>query len=216
MKKIFVFILCVMLLMAFPVVALAEGENTPEGENVPPVEEIVTEGEISASEASITETIVDYVKDNLEEILVVALMALYSFYEARIRGKMTGSIGLLNNNAITIAQNSAETIKTAFEKIEAIRDKVNGFEQKIELLLEEFRTTAEEKQSFEDTLNQFQTFLKTAKMANLELSNEVAELLVLSNIPNSVKEELTARHYKAVHDLEAAEEGVITNDGEKA
>ena len=198
MKKIIIFALCVLLLFAMPVAVFAE-------------ESSVTETEV---EASITEEIVGYVKDNIEEIVVIVFMALASFYEARVRGKMTGSIGLLNNNAISIADNSVTAIKEGLSKMEAIGEKVASYEEKFSTLIEEIRKSAEEKARLEDMLNHVETFLLTAKSATLELSNEVAELLVLANIPNSKKEELYARHMKAVHDIEQAEEA-ISNDGEK-
>ena len=42
-------------------------------------------------------------------------------------------------------------------------------------------------------------------LANVELANEVAELLVLANIPNSKKEELYSRHLAAVGAIAEAE-----------
>ena len=88
---------------------------------------------------------------------------------------------------------------------------MNEYKAEFETVLKEIRKSAEEKKCLEDTLAHVETFLKTAKLATLELSNEVAELLVLANIPNSKKEELYARHKQAVQDLEEAE-GVINND----
>jgi hypothetical protein len=42
-------------------------------------------------------------------------------------------------------------------------------------------------------------------MANVEFANEVAELLILANIPNSRKDELYARHLAAVNAIQEAE-----------
>ena len=59
--------------------------------------------------------------------------------------------------------------------------------------------------------------LETSKSANLEFSNELAELLVLANIPNSKKDELYSRHRAAVDAMAAAEETEVKeNDGEEA
>ena len=77
--------------------------------------------------------------------------------------------------------------------------------------LEEFRKTEEDKLRLEDVVGRVETFLKAAKLATLELSNEVAELLVLANIPNAKKEELYARHKQAIRTIEEAE-GVIGSD----
>ena len=219
MKKILVFILAAMLIMALPIVTFAEeadsvvvDEETVVEENVPTTEEVTAEVE---EEPSITEVIVEYVKSNIEEIAVIFGLLASAFYSTITRRGLNGSIGTLNNNAITIAENSGEAIKTGLAKMEAMWERVEGFENKINSLLEAFQKTAEEKQSFEDTLKEVNTFLNAAKLACLEMSNEVAELLVLANIPNSKKDELYSRHIKFVHNLEAAE-GVTSNDGEKA
>lgn len=214
MRKLLALILFVML-MAFPVLTFAEEAEPIVEENIPPVEEVVTEGENEASEPTMTENIVEYVKEHFEEICVLVGGGLLAFYEGIVRKKMNGSIGTLNNNAITIANDSAKAIKdgkkamdTGVEKMQAVADKINRFEEKIDLFLEKVEKAYAEKQSLEALLN-------STKLACLEMSNEVAELLVLANIPQSKKEELYARHTQAVHELEKAE-GVISNDGEKA
>ena len=220
MKKIFAIFLCAMLLCATPIVAFAEGETSepvveeviPETEEAAPVvEEVVTETE----EKSMTEEIVDYVKAHIEEFSVIGTLLGMVIYEIRKHGKLNGSIGLLNNNAIAVAQNSANAVKEALKKVEGIADVVTGYKEEFTSMLAEIRKNAEEKKAMEETLSHVENLLKTAKLATLELSNEGAELLVLANIPNSKKDELDARHTKAVHDIEAAEE-VMSNDGKEA
>ena len=194
MKKIFVVLLCVLMIAAVPTVAFAEESST---ETVP--------------DKTVTETVVDYVKEHIEEISVIGTLIAGMFYEIRKHRKLNGSIGTLNNNAIAVAENSAAAIKTALENVEDIARIINEYKGEFETLISEIRKSAEEKKSLEDTLNHVETFLKTAKLATLELSNEVAELLVLANIPNSKKEELYARHKQAVNELNSAE-GVISSD----
>ena len=205
MKKILVFILCAMLMIALPVVISAEEVE----ETVPTTEEVTVE------EPSITETVGGWVKTNVEEIAVIVSLVASAFYGMITRRGLNGSIGTLNNNAITIAENSAKAIKDALTEVADIAEIVKNYKEEFATLLGEVRKNVEEKQSLEDTLNQVTSFLNTSKLACLEMSNEVAELLVLANIPQSKKEELYSRHTKAVHELEAAE-GVTTNDGEKA
>ena len=48
-------------------------------------------------------------------------------------------------------------------------------------------------------------YIKASKLANVELANELAELLVLANIPNSKKDELYSRHIAAVAAISDAE-----------
>ena len=55
------------------------------------------------------------------------------------------------------------------------------------------------------SLEQAEKRYETAKLANIELANEVAELLVLANIPPAKKEELYARHRAAVDKIAEAE-----------
>lgn len=209
MKKITVLILCVMLLGVTPIVAFAE-----EG-SVDAVEENTTVVDNSSEEEPITETIVNYIKSHIEELSVIVTLVATMFYEVRKHGKLNGSIGTLNNNAIAIVENSSKTIKAALDEMADMAGVVNKYKDDIENLLGEIRKNAEEKQSLENTLCSVEAFLKAAKLATLELSNEVAELLVLANIPNSKKEELYARHRKAIHELEAVEE-VISNDRKEA
>lgn len=215
MKRILAFILCAMLMIALPVVASADEAEPTVEENVHPVEDVVTE-DAAEAEKSMTDIIVEYVQSNIEELSVIGTLLLTIFYEIRKHVKLNGSIGTLNNNAITIAENSAKAIKDSLTEVEGIAEIIKGYKEEFSALLGEVRKNAEDKQSLEDTLSQVATFLKSAKLANLELSNEVAELLVLANIPNSKKEELYSRHTKAVHDLEVVEKEVINNDGEKA
>ena len=211
MRKLLAVILFVML-MAFPVLTFAEEVEPTVEENVPPVEEVVTEEEF---EPTMTENIVNYVKEHLEEIFVIVGGALFAFYEGVVRKKMNGSIGTLNNNAITIATDSTKAVKDALGEVKEIANIVKNYKEELEAILKEVRKNGEEKQSLEQMLTKVETFLNTSKLACLEMSNEVADLIMLSNIPTTKKSELYGRHMQKVHELEAAE-GVNSNDGDKA
>ena len=202
MKRILVFMLCLLLIGAIPIVASAAEVSTDATEVV--------------EEKTVTEEIVDYVKSHVEEISVIGTLILTIFYNVRKHGQLNGSIGTLNNNAIAVAENSAATIKKALEGVEDVAKVVTNYKDEFESILSEWRKTAEEKKSLEDTLNNVEAFLKTAKLATLELSNEVAELLVLANIPNSKKEELYSRHRAAIAALAEAEGEVNAHDGDEA
>lgn len=203
MKKIFAILLCAMLIFALPIVASAETGEEPT--------DTTTE---TTSELSTTDKIVEYVKENIDKAVVIIVMLGYSIVESRLRGKTNGSITTLNNNAIAIAKSSAETIESAMSKVETIGGELYELKDKFETMLDEIRKSAEEKETLEVALNHVETFLKSAKLSTLELSNVVAELLVLANIPISKKEELYGRHKKAVHELEAVEE-VTSDDGKE-
>ena len=219
MKRILAFILIAVLLLAVPVVVSAEAaeENGTVTENLPTENESATETEILDAE-SITEQIVDYVKSHLEEISVIVTLLLTIVYELRKHRKLNGSIGTLNNNAVSISENSVKSVTDMLAEAKDIAGVVQTYKNEFATLIAEIRKSAEEKQTLEQTLTHVETFLKTAKLATLELSNEVAELLVLANIPNSKKEELYARHTNAVRELkavEAAVEEVMSNDSKE-
>lgn len=201
MKRILVLALAVVLLacaFCFPTFATDET-------GVPVVEETT-----AVEEPTITESIVDYVKGHFEEISVIVALIMSIFVNAKKHGVLNQSVGTLNNNAITIAQNSTDAIKSALSCIEKYSTEINA-------LLTEFRANAEEKGAQADTLAKVQHFLETAKLANVELADEVAELLVLANIPNAKKDELYARHIAAVNAIADAEKTEVNNhDGEEA
>lgn len=204
MRKFILLICAILLVCATPIAAYAAEDTT---------EVVVTE----EPEKTMTEVVVDYVKEHLEEISVIGTLILTVFYEVRQRGKLNGTIGILNNNAAAVARESAGTIKQALDGIAGVAETVNQYRGEFETLLAEARKNAEEKKTLEETLTHVEGFLKTAKLATLELSNEVAELLVLANIPPSKKEELYSRHMTAVRQIEEAEATEVTaHDGEKA
>lgn len=223
MKKIIAFILCAVLFCTMPIVAHAEGETAvagATGESVvttnPTAVETATEGENSADTGFTTEDIVAYIKSHIEEISVIGTLLLTIFYEVRKHGKLNGSIGTLNNNAITVAENSAAAIKSALAEVEGIAEVVKNYKNEIKELLDEIRKNADEKESLETTLAHVEKLLSTSKLATLELSNEVAELLVLANIPNAKKEELYSRHRAAVDAIAIAESEVKSDEGTEA
>lgn len=212
MKKLLVLLLCVVLLGAFPIVVYAEEETpvTVEQDGTVEVEEV-------EDQRTKTEIIKDYVSDHFEEISVVFTIVMGIVYEIQKHRKLNGSIGTLNNNAVTVAENSALAIQNALAKVESVAEVVTGYKEKMEDMIAEIRKNAEEKQTLEDMMKQVEAFMKSSKLATLEMSNEVAELLVLANIPNSKKEELYARHIKAVHEISETDEVISHgNDGTEA
>ena len=196
MKRIFAIVICAILLTCvLPVAVFADGEPTDAVESLPTTEKTET----------ITDQIVEYVTNHLEEISVIVTLILTVFYQVRKHGVLNKTIGILNNNAVTVAEDS----KIA---IEGVSSTVTGYKVNIEALLAEFKANAEEKHKLEQTLSEVHTFLKNAKLANLELANEVAELLVLANIPNSKKDELYSRHLAAVGAIADAEKTEVIED----
>lgn len=212
MKKIFIVLLCAMLILALPIAVSAE-----ESANSTPETNTAVEGENSASEQTFSEQVVEYFKTNYDKVLVVVIMAGYSIVESKIRSKMNGSIGTLNNNAVSIANNSANAINTALAKVDVVAGTAKDCLEKVETLMEAYRVSEEDKKAYKDALVRVENYLNTAKLANIEFANELAELLCLSNIPNAKKDELYSKHLDGVHRLEAAEaEEVKSDDGNEA
>lgn len=202
MKKLLITLLCVIMVLAMPITAFAESADKPDS---------WLEAEIT------TEAIIQYVQEHLEEISVIATLILTVFYQVRKHASLNKSIGTLNNNAVAVSENSSSAIGQALTSVQAISDIVGGYKEEMTKLLEEVRANEDEKHKLAATLTTVNKYLETAKAANLELSNEVAELLVLANIPNSKKEELYSRHRAAVEAIAATEKTeVIANDEQEA
>lgn len=221
MKRFIAFAL-IALLMVCAFTFVVSAEETPVAEDVPTVEAPVVEEtptveEPPVEDPTVTESIVDYVKAHIEEISVIITLILTIFYNVRKHGVLNQSIGTLNNNAINVAENSALAISNALTEISRLSKEVTDYRAVIDNLLAEFRASAEEKDALANVLTNVKHFLETAKLANVELADEVAELLVLANIPNSKKDELYARHLAAVNAIAEAEKTeVINHDGEEA
>ena len=228
MKKIYyvlIALVCIVLIMGIVKVTVSAEDATDidtsivETENLTE-EEIVTEGGISENLPTITvDEIVKWVEGHLEEISVIVTVICTLILTIHKLSIVIKSITTCNNNTVSVADNSNNAIQTALSRVEDISTVVQGYKDEIISLLAEIRQSAEEKKQLETALTEVENYLKTAKLANLELSNEVAELLVLANIPNSKKEELYARHRAAVDALDAVtakKTEVKDNVGEEA
>jgi hypothetical protein len=230
MKKILAIVLCVMLVCMMTVVAFAEEAEVVGGDatlDEPPVEtpdevpdESPTEDEKTEEEVQAeltTEKIVNYLTEHLEEFSVILTMILTVFYQVRKHIELNKSIATMNNNTVSVAQNSANAIANTVSGMAGMTDMLNGYKTEMEKMLAEIRANEEEKRNMAAMLDKVNKHLETSKSANLEFSNELAELLVLANIPNSKKDELYSRHRAAVDALESAEKTEVKEDvGEEA
>lgn len=192
MKKIFAILMCTFLLLTFSVTTFAE--------EITPAEDIVIEETEEASEPfdiSIDD-IVSYVKEHYEEISVILGLIVSALYSLRLNKKTANSITTVNNNAVAIAENSASSMA-------AMSSVVEQYQTQMEAMLAEIRRNDKERADLEESLAEVTKYLKATRLANVELGNEVAELLILANIPNSKKDELYARHLAAVNEIALAE-----------
>lgn len=211
MKKIFAFIFCIVLICAMPVMVFAETETIPEDTAL--VTETTAESEtVSATETLApevteptpipteqtnltTEEIVAWIKAHFEEISVVVTLLLNMIYMAKKHKLLNKSISDTNHNAITVSENSDRVIAEALKMMQSYKE-----------------SSEKEKKKLQEALTTATNYLETSKLANIELANEVAELLVLANIPNSKKEELYARHRAAVKSISESKENITPTE----
>ena len=242
-KKTLLLFACLSFMLALPLsvaatdeVSFADSADEVISEYITTEVEIPAESEISATETEAytfpvteetpvgltftVEMIVDYIFNHPEEITVIITMIGTIIYQIKKNRSLGKSMTLMNNNAVAMSENSTAAINQALLTMNNVANQVEGYKYDIEVLLGEVRDTAEQKKKLAEALITVENHLKVAKLANTELANEVAELLVLANIPNSKKDELYARHRAAVALIDAASEDteseVDNDDGEEA
>ena len=221
MKKIFALILCFMFI-AVPILAYAENESEETiTEEILPEETVIPEenptsapeGDTGKNWNEVKDTIsgafVKWVEPNLEEIGVVVTLIGYGIVLFKKLASVLKSLGIMNNNTITISKENANRMEQAMTA-------VTGYEERIKVLLDHYTSlaetlvqTAEDKKKLENELVEIKNYLKISADANLEFSNELAELLGLANIPNYVKEEIGARHVAAKNNIIEAEKKAV-------
>lgn len=213
MKRIFVLLILALLIAMLPTVVFAE-DNIVETE--PPVTDTATPDTEVGEATTLTGKFLAWVWKHIEKIILGVFLGLLEFFSKRQQKKLADTASKINNNAVTVAENSNESMLKSLVEITGVSNVAKSLLEKGEVLLSEFRKTAEEKLALEATLAETKNYLKTAKLANVEFANELAELLVLANIPNAKKEELYSRHRAAVDAIAVAETEVTTNDVQEA
>lgn len=234
MKKILVMILCIMIMFTMPVIVFAEeaistttAEEAVTTDSSPTETESPSESENSEAEPPsyekteeekradlTTEQIASYCKVHFEEISVVFTLICAAIYNVRKHQLLNRSMTTLNNNAITVAENGRESMQNALAEMGSMANTVGGYKTEIEAVLTAYKESSEENRLLKKTLDEVHSHLKQSKAANVEFANELAELLVLANIPNSKKDELYARHIAAVNNISAMEEPMEVTNGE--
>ena len=106
--------------------------------------------------------------------------------------------GIINDNAVTIATESASQMKAAQDTINNAANVVTGYNEQITALLGAFSTLVDENRLLKDDVNTLKNYLNTSTYANIEFANELAELLALANIPNYKKDEIGQKHLESV------------------
>ena len=197
MKKILAILMCMFLLLTFTVTTFAEDSTSAEAIVTKEVTASESENLVADNDLSVDD-IVNYVKYHVEEISVIISLLISAVYAVRRNKKIHGSITTVNNNAVAIAKNSEDSMA-------GMSSVVTEYKDKMSTMLDEIRRNNEERAQLEASLAEVSKYLKSTRLANVELANEVAELLVLANIPNSKKDELYSRHLAAVNAISEAE-----------
>ena len=186
MKRIFAVVMAVLMICAMTVVVYATDPNA-----------------IAKEDELITDKIVTWICEHPEEVSVMVTLILTAFYNRMKQKALNKSIGTLNNNAVTVAENSSASINQALSGMNGVSATVSEYKEAIAALLSEVRANDDEKKAMQTMFANMQAYLTASTQANVEFSNVLAELLVLANIPNSKKDELYARHRAAVDALNA-------------
>ena len=166
MKKILIVTFCILLVCTVPMTVFAAG----------------------ADEGGMTDLVSkkfeEWVLPHIEEISVIVTLAISSLYQIRKNRLLTRSMGTMNHNTVTVAEQSAGMMTKAREGLENAALAVKSYEARIEELLEQYRTNAADKERLEAELCEMKSFCKRSAQANIEFANELAELLSLANIPD--------------------------------
>jgi hypothetical protein len=187
----------------------AETEVAPiEPDETTPPEDIDDPNSLSV------EKIVAYVKEHFEEIVSIITVIASAIFTIMKAGTLNKSATTMNNNAIKIAEKCAAGIKDSLLGMEGVSETVQSYKDQVVMLLAEVRKNDAERAKLEENLTEVSSYLKATRLANVELANEVAELLVLANIPNSKKDELYARHLEAVKTIAEAENEAVAEKTE--
>lgn len=181
--------------------------NTPETEQV-------TEGE-KTPENTWSRKLVNFIKANVTETsLMTFALALLAFCIEHFSSnkKLKNHIGILNNNAIEIANTSAGKTEENTKEFAALKNEMALFMDsllvKVNDTLKSVVKTSEERDELEKKLAENSKLLEKAIIAVEDSADTVANLLIMSNIPNSKKEEIYSKHVAAVNSLKEIESEV--------
>lgn len=206
MKKIIVCILCILTVCTLPLAVFAQGELPAE------------KTALTDTASLVSEKFEQWVLPHIEEISVIATLIVSGLYQIRKNKMLSRSLALMNNNTVSIVEQSSELMNKALTNIENASGAVTGYDERIGAVLEAFRNLTTDHAQLESELAKTKEYLRVSAKANLEFSNELAELLNLANIPSFKKEEIGARHLAAVNAIRNVSGlGEVTADvGEKA
>ena len=142
-----------------------------------------------------------FIGSHFEEISVILTLIFSALVGALKNKQLNTSVTTLNNNSVKVADNSLESMKGVSTVVKEYKDAMSE-------MLSEIRRNNEERASLEESLAEVSKYLKATRLANVELSNVMSEILLYANIPNSKKDEFYSRHLSAVNLIAEIEKAV--------
>lgn len=191
-------------------------DTTPPAEGTPPTASENTDNKFSWEEVKNTfsTTVMMWIQEHLEEIGVIVTLIGYGIALFKKLKTNNKSVVTMNNNAIAISKKATDYMEKAMESIESNKSVIAEYKEKMDMLLEAYKSSEDARKKLEIELLETKEYLRVDSMANLEFANMFEELLVLANIPNYKKEEMGKRHLARVAEINKAIEHAehITND----
>ena len=169
---------------------------TPTPEVIPSPEPTDTDPEIDPDSEvqTVTEKIKAWFERNSGALGIIITIISYGIALLKSIKRSNKTIATANNNSITISESNGRLMTEALKELKVAS-----------ALVTEIRRTKEERDRAEKSLAEVSAYLKATRMANIELANEVADLLVYAKLPDSKKDEMYARHRAAVAAIEEVE-----------
>lgn len=125
MKKILILLmLCAFIFCGLSITASADEADVPESvetEETPPAEEVPEEPEMT-----LPEKLVNFITTNYDGTTLIGFaitLIVYLFYGIKQYKTLGGKIGVLNNNAVNIAETSTKAIDASFVEVKGIAEK---------------------------------------------------------------------------------------------
>lgn len=206
MKKLKILIIAILTLalcLSAPLMISAEEPESVEesvsaenADNSTPEEEKPAESEIVASEG-IADGIANYVRDNLEELLMMLATGAMAIYVKVKDTKLGGTLNVLHSNAAAIAKNAVTIAENAASKIDEASKTVDSFGAKLTALMDRIERSEEEKEVLAATIREVKSVLSATKVLTMDAADTIDELLMLSNVPNSAKDDMHSKHLTA-------------------
>lgn len=154
----------------------------------------------------ITEDIAAWLEANSGAIAIICTIIGNCVIVFNTIKKVVKSMTTMNNNAVSISEHSGKIANDALTKV-----------GELSALVDEIRLGDKEKKELEKALKESQSLLNATLLANKAMAAEVAKLITLANLPNSVKDEMYAdflNNVRAV--LDAANTEVKVDVAEEA